>query len=49
MRQVRNSSSYPEPNAPVADRADVTEAIRAALEVIKVAEKVVPVMPVYGR
>ena len=49
MRQVRNSSSYPEPNAPVADRADVTEAIRAALEVIKVAEKVVPGMPVDGR
>lgn len=49
MRQVRNSSSYPAPNAPVAARADVEEGLRVARAIIQIAEKVVPVMPVYGR
>ncbi len=49
MRQLRNRSVYPEPDAPVATATDVTKGLAAAKGMVQVAEAVVPVMPVYGR
>lgn len=49
MRQVRNSSAYPEPDGATATEREVRDGIDAAHAIIQVAEKVAPVMPVYGR
>ena len=49
MRQVRNSSAYPEPDGPTASTNEVADGIDAAQAIIQVAAKVIPVMPVYGR
>ncbi len=49
MRQLRNLSAYPEPDAPVATATDVDKGVAAARAMVRVAEAVVPVMPVYGR
>lgn len=49
MRQIRNSSAYPEPDGATATGREVSDAIEAAHAIIQVAAKVIPVMPVYGR
>jgi len=49
MRQIRNSSAYPEPDGATATSREVTDAIQAAHAIIQVAVQVIPVMPVYGR
>lgn len=49
MRQTRNSSAYPQPDRATATDHEVTDGIEAAHAIIQVAEKVIPVMPVYGR
>ena len=49
MRQIRNSSAYPEPDGATATGREVNDAIEAAQAIIEVATKVIPVMPVYGR
>jgi hypothetical protein len=49
MRQIRNSSAYPEPDGPTATDREVADGIDEAHTIIRVATMVIPVMPVYGR
>lgn len=49
MRQIRNSSAYPEPDRATATVHDVAEGVEAAEAIIRIAAKVIPVMPVFGR
>jgi hypothetical protein len=47
MRPLRNHTEYPSPEYPVAQSADVAEAIPAAAEMIDVATRVIGQMPTY--
>lgn len=47
MRQLRNDSSYPSPQTPVATADDVTAALPAAEAIVEIARAVIPRMPRY--
>lgn len=47
MRQLRNDSSYPSPETPVATADDVTDALPAAAAILDIAVAVIPQMPRY--
>ena len=47
MRRTRNDSEYPTPDAPVASREDLDEALPAAERIVEIAARVLPTMPAY--
>ena len=47
MRQLRNDSSYPSPETPVATVDDVTDALPAAAAILDIAVAVIPQMSRY--
>jgi hypothetical protein len=47
MRRLRNTTEYPDAEKPIAEAADVTDAIAAATRIVDAAEQMPPNMPVY--
>ncbi len=47
MRRLRNTTEYPDADTPIAEAADVIEAIKAAERVVDTAERMLSNMPVY--
>lgn len=47
MRRLRNSTEYPDLEKPIANKADLGEAIPAAMKILELARSVLDRMPVY--